>query len=501
MSPTAKVGLFALIVLVIAGIFILKIEDLSLGRGKIQRIRVSFPDVSGLDAKAAVRVHGVRVGKVESIALFDDHAEAVLAVDASLKLGKGATAAVRNMGLLGDKYVELMPGDPSAGPPEDPDKLKGTSPIAYDEILEKLASIGTDVKALTASFRASLAGPEAEGKMQEIVENIRAFTAEANHLLAENRGTVKTIGGNIEAITARLREDLPEVLAAARTLLENLDGVVLENRTTLAETVENLKESTARLETTMKSVDSIMLKIDQGEGTIGKLVNSPETHDKLVATMDSVKGGVDTFQDSFGRVRKWDLSLDLHTDYLAETENFLTDFSAWLWPNHGRYYLFEVVSDPIGDRSEKNGDHHHHPPRRLGERHRRHLPEVRTEVHGEPAVRLAVRQAHPARRGQAGDRRRRDGLSSVQRPPPAFPGRVRFLGPLPGLPAPVPGALLPQQESLHFHRDERHHERRHALLLHRGRSHLGRRGLQVPAGGGAEPVGGTAPVLAVPRRG
>jgi phospholipid/cholesterol/gamma-HCH transport system substrate-binding protein len=157
----------------------------------------------------------------------------------------------------------------------------------------------------------------------------------------------------IEAITARLREDLPEVLAAARTLLENLDGVVLENRTTLAETVENLKESTARLETTMKSVDSIMLKIDQGEGTIGKLVNSPETHDKLVATMDSVKGGVDTFQDSFGRVRKWDLSLDLHTDYLAETENFLTDFSAWLWPNHGRYYLFEVVSDPIGDRSEK----------------------------------------------------------------------------------------------------------------------------------------------------
>lgn len=353
MSPTAKVGLFALIVLVIAGIFILKIEDLTLGAGKVQRIRVTFPDVSGLDAKAAVRVFGVRVGKVESITLVGDHAEVVLAVDATLKLGKGATAAVRNLGLLGDKYVELVPGDPSAGPPEDPERLAGTSPVSYDEILAKLSSIGTDVKALTSSFSASLSGPEAEAKMKEIVENIRAFTEQANLLIAENRGTVKTTAGNIEAITAQLRQDLPEVLAAARTLLENLDGVVTENRTTLAETVNNLKESTARLETTMKSVDSIMVKIDSGEGTIGKLINSPETHDKLVATMDSVKGGVDTFQDSFGRVQKWGMTLDMHSDYLTESEDALSEFAVRISPAKNRFYLVEAIGDPIGKRSEK----------------------------------------------------------------------------------------------------------------------------------------------------
>jgi phospholipid/cholesterol/gamma-HCH transport system substrate-binding protein len=345
--------LFALVVLFIAALFILRIEDIPVGSGKVQRIRVSFPDVSGLDAKAAVRVYGVRVGKVESILLQEGHAEAVLAVDASLKLGKGATAAVRNMGLLGDKYVELIPGDPAAGPPENPDRLAGTSPVSYDEILAKLSSIGTDVKALTASFSASLAGPEAEAKMKAIVENIRAFTEQANLLVAENRGTVRATAGHIEAITARLRQDLPEVLASARTLLENLDGVVADNRATLADTVKNLRESTARLETTMKSVDSIMVKIDRGEGTIGKLINSPETHDKLVAAMDSVKGGVDTFQNSFGRVQRWGLTMDMNSDYLADSEDLLASLTVRVAPSPRRFYLLEAVNDPVGKRSEE----------------------------------------------------------------------------------------------------------------------------------------------------
>jgi phospholipid/cholesterol/gamma-HCH transport system substrate-binding protein len=353
MSSTAKVGLFALIVLFITAMFVLKIEDISVGKGKVQRIRVSFPDVSGLDAKAAVRVFGVRVGKVESIALLGDHAEAVLAVDASLTLGKGATASVRNMGLLGDKYVELVPGDPKLGPPENPAMLAGTSPVSYDEILAKISAIGENVKSLSASFKNSLSGPEAEAKIREIVENLRAATENANLLIAENRGAVKSAVGNIEEITARLKRDLPEVVAAARSFLENLDGVVLDNRSTLAEAVRNLKETTAKMETTMRSIDSIAAKIDEGKGTLGKLINSPETHDKLTATMDSIRGGVDTFQDSLGRVKKWDMMLDMHSDYLTETKDSLTDFSVWIWPSRGRFYLVELVSDPIGRRSEK----------------------------------------------------------------------------------------------------------------------------------------------------
>ena len=353
MSPTAKVGLFALIVLVIAGIFILKIEDITLGAGKVQRIRVTFPDVSGLDAKAAVRVYGVRVGKVESIALLGDHAEVVLAVDASLKLGKGATAAVRNLGLLGDKYVELMPGDPSAGPAENPDRLAGTSPVSYDEILAKISAIGENVKSLSASFKNALSGPDAEAKIREIVENLRAATENANLLIAENRGMVKSTVGNIEEITARLRQDLPEVVAAARTFLENLDGVVTDNRSTLADAVRNLKETTAKLETTMRSVDSIAMKIDKGEGTLGKLINSPETHDHLLAAMDSVKGGADSLANSLGRVQKWGMNLDMRADYLTESEDAYSAFSVKVTPGVNRFYLLEAVGDPLGKRSEK----------------------------------------------------------------------------------------------------------------------------------------------------
>ena len=352
MSSAAKVGLFALIVIFIAGIFILKIEDLSLWGGRLQRITVTFPDVSGLDAKAAVRVHGVRVGKVEKILLRQGYAEAVLAVDSSLKLGKGATAAVRNMGLLGDKYVELIPGNPDLGPLETPGRIAGSSPVSYDEILSKIDAIGDNVKALTSSFRVSLAGPEAEGRMKEIVENIRSLTAEANRLVAENRGTVHETAENIREITARLKADLPEVLANARTLLDHLDTIVVDNRAGLSDTVKSLRDSTAKLETTMKSVDNIVGKIDRGEGTIGKLINSSATHDRLLTTMDSIKGGADSLTDSLGRVQRWKLNVGYEDIYLTKISDTRTQFTLQLSPLPDRFYLLQVANDPYGKRTE-----------------------------------------------------------------------------------------------------------------------------------------------------
>jgi len=353
MSAAAKVGLFALIVIFIAGIFILKIEDLNFWGGRMQRINVTFPDVSGLDAKAAVRVHGVRVGKVEKILLLQGYAEAVLSVDASLKLGKGATAFVRNMGLLGDKYVELAPGNPDLGPLETPGRLAGSSPVSYDEILSKIDAIGDNVKALTSSFRTSLAGPEAEARMKEIVENLRSLTAQADRIVAENRGTVHEAVDNIREITARLKADLPEVLANARTLLDHVDTIVTDNRSGLADTVKNMKESTAKLETTMKSVDNIMGKIDRGEGTIGKLINSSATHDRLLSTMDSVKGGVDSLSNSIGRIQRWGFQLDVSSDALTRTSDSLSRIGVVIQPAPNRFYFIEGSSDPIGNRTEK----------------------------------------------------------------------------------------------------------------------------------------------------
>jgi len=353
MSPMAKVGLFALIILIIAGYLIIKIEEIPIGKGFMQRIVVEFPDVAGLDLKAAVRVYGVRVGKVEKIKLLPNGAEVTLLLDGSLKLGKGAKAWVRNMGLLGDKYVELFPGDISLGEIEKGEVLKGSSPVSYDDILSKLSDIGTNVRDLTNSFKNSLTGKEVEEKIKKIIENIQDFTETAKLILNENRGQISEIAFNLKESTAKIKEEIPKISEDLKKLLENIDGIFEENRGNIKESLATLKTSVENLKTSLASLSSIMDKIDKGQGTIGKLINSQESHDRLVKTLDSISGGADSLTDTLGRTKKWGLSLGFRTEELSESNKAQTFFSLRLVTNPKRFYLFEGVSDPFGVRKEK----------------------------------------------------------------------------------------------------------------------------------------------------
>lgn len=89
MSQAVKVGIFMTVVLAVLAYFLLKIEDLQLFAPEGQRIEVLFDSVAGLDAKAAVRVAGVRVGRVESIGLEGGRALVVLLLDRPVEPPRG----------------------------------------------------------------------------------------------------------------------------------------------------------------------------------------------------------------------------------------------------------------------------------------------------------------------------------------------------------------------------------------------------------------------------
>ena len=103
MSAAAKVGAFFVMILILAGLLVWRIEELRLGRGKAQRISIEFKDVAVLDAKSTVRVAGVRVGKVAKIRIDRATGKAIVDVDIDpdVDLRQGASAAIANLGLLG----------------------------------------------------------------------------------------------------------------------------------------------------------------------------------------------------------------------------------------------------------------------------------------------------------------------------------------------------------------------------------------------------------------
>lgn len=370
MTSAAKVGAFMLIVLAILAFFIMRIEDLSFSRGGTQRVQAIFDSVAGLDEKSAVRVAGVRKGKVSSISLTPEgRALVTLEVDADVRLHQGATALVASLGLLGEKYIELTTGNPKApvitAEGDQPIMLGGGAQTAsIDDVTTQVSDIATDVKAITASLRQALGGAEGAQRLEDIVANVREITEQVRLLIEVNRGSVTATAENLRMITENLRIQIPQIVASLDGAASSIGGTVGENREDLRIIVENLKGLSSDLKTTADSLNSITGQVRTGEGTVGKLLYNDEAHERLVGALTSVEGGVEELRETLGRAGRIGLDLGINAEYQGglsdeDVEGFSgssrTGVLARIIPNpdNNRFYNIELVDVPRGDKTER----------------------------------------------------------------------------------------------------------------------------------------------------
>ena len=129
------VGLFVLTGLSAIGYLSLRIGGLdSPGRGGIT-LYAKFDEIADLKARAPVQLAGVTVGQVTSIHLDKDYRARVdMLVAPDVELPVDTSASVVTAGLLGDRYIALLPG-------AEEDYLKNGEEITYTQsalVLEKL---------------------------------------------------------------------------------------------------------------------------------------------------------------------------------------------------------------------------------------------------------------------------------------------------------------------------------------------------------------------------
>jgi phospholipid/cholesterol/gamma-HCH transport system substrate-binding protein len=340
MSTAAKVGAFFLVVLAIAGFLIWKIEDLRIGKGEPTRVTVEFKDVAGLDEGTAVRVAGVRVGKVSKIRLVDGKAMVDIELDRDVALRQGASASIESQGLLGEKYVELVPGPFGAPPLPDESTLVGGVPVTFDEITKLARDISVDIKEITRSVKESIGGPEGEERLGDIVENMRLISEQVRLMVESNRA-------GVDATVANFRE----FSAAMTELVARVDTLVASNEGSVSDGLSNIREISGKLQTTTDNLNQITSQIRGGEGTVGKLVQSDETHKNLNEALVAVKEGVAGLNKAIGAVGKMKIDLGLRSEYLASHSRGKAYFTLDVNPAESpRFYRVELSSQPFGRR-------------------------------------------------------------------------------------------------------------------------------------------------------
>ena len=371
MSSAAKVGAFMLVILGILGYFVLKIEDVNIGRGgRTRKIVTTFDNVAGLDEKSAVRIAGVRKGKVSHIRVLDNgKAEVTLEVDEDVPIHANAVAHVANLGLLGEKYIELDPGTPTAPVVREQEIIlatPGQATASIDEVTNQISAIATDVKAITESLRGVMAGPAGQQRMQDIVENIRQITEQVRRLVDANQANVSVTLENARAISAELRKTIPRLADSIDRVANSLGGTVNENRQDVRAIAENLRKISTDLRGTSENLNSITGQMRSGEGTVGKLLYSDEAHARLTSALTSVESGVNELKNTLSRVTRMSLDLGMKADYYAglpkDAEgvdnvggNSRAAITVNLIPNpeRNRFYHVELADDPLGKRRDK----------------------------------------------------------------------------------------------------------------------------------------------------
>ncbi len=216
-----KVGVFVLTGLLALTCFIFSITDNSVFE-KGQSFKIIFNFANGLKQSAPVRVAGVDEGIVKDVSLFFDRAdsmtkaEVTIWVQEDVKIAKDSVAMVNQLGLMGEKYLEIFPGVETKEFYVSGDTLIGREPIAVAMISERMMNIADMLEGTIGGVNQIMTDEDNMVKLKASLSNFASVTGNVNDILLDVKKGEGTMGKllydnhlyeNLEIMAADLKDN------------------------------------------------------------------------------------------------------------------------------------------------------------------------------------------------------------------------------------------------------------------------------------------------------
>jgi len=286
MTTEFKVG-----ILVLAGIIILFYMSFRIGtfgsltEGPGYEVSAHFKNISGLDTKSPVEIAGVAVGKVDKVSLDGSLAKATLLMKEKTKIPIDSRISIKSSGILGDKYLEITPGQ-SPVMAKNGDELKNVVTYAdYDEIFQNVSVAARNIGDTVEQFKGVMNEKDKEN-LKASLANLEVASGQFKDMLAENKGNVNRIVANVAAASSKLGP-MEDKATATLTRIDTIAQDVEEGKGTLGKLVKDDTLYNDAKET-VASLKSVSADIEQGKGTLGKLVNDDSLYVEAKETMKNV---------------------------------------------------------------------------------------------------------------------------------------------------------------------------------------------------------------------
>lgn len=207
-----KVGMFVVAALVCLVAFIFSISDFSALFQKGSSLRAVFQYANGLKKGAPVRVAGVDSGHVQELKVFFDAADQKTKVQVVAWIMPGvsvpmdSTLMINQLGILGEKYLEIIPGISQQLAPAGT-VLQGEESVPMEEIMKKLSAIALKLDDTLTGINGGILTEANKKALAETLANIASVTG----AMKNGDGTVgklltdKSVYENLNELTADLK--------------------------------------------------------------------------------------------------------------------------------------------------------------------------------------------------------------------------------------------------------------------------------------------------------
>lgn len=209
-----KVGLFVLIALIGLSFFIFSITDSPVFE-KGKSLKAVFSFANGLKKSAPVRIAGVDQGIVKEINLFFDEDERKtkagieLWVKKDVHIPKDSTIMINQLGLMGEKYVEITPGTDTSAFLQDGQVIVGIDPIAQEAIAQKVMEVASGLDKMISDEKTKNSISATLENLSLVTGNLRDITSSVK----DGKGTLgrilydERLYDDLQGLTADLKQN------------------------------------------------------------------------------------------------------------------------------------------------------------------------------------------------------------------------------------------------------------------------------------------------------
>ncbi len=252
-----------------------------------------YDNTQGLDPGRPVNINGNRVGIVERIDFMPDYSGNLLVtfqLTTDYPIPSNSMAIIAG-DVLGNKRVDIILGDKDEVVNNGDTILTGVQPGLTEAVNEQLAPLKAKTEKLLGSLDTALAvfqGFLTEDTQRDFrnsfanlnksFENLESISREIDVYVTENRPRFNQITKNLESITTTLSDNrgrLDTIFANVEALTDTLA------QARVAETMAELARASAQ-------ANDILTKVNNGEGSLGKLLNDQQLYENLTKASNSL---------------------------------------------------------------------------------------------------------------------------------------------------------------------------------------------------------------------